>query len=70
VETELETIALLAGRGSACMSKTQQKVSGSSNATFLLPHVLRQHCSTFPPPSHLEDVKLGLKRKAEVTEVI
>ena len=70
MEAELKTVALIGGRGSAYTCETQQKVSGSSNAIFRLPQVLKQLYSTFPPSSHLEDVKLGLKSKAEVSEVI
>lgn len=48
----------------------QQEVSGSSTAIFLLPQVLKQHYSTFPPLPCLENVKLELKSKAEVSEVV
>lgn len=70
METTLNPLTLLGGWGSTCTSKMQQGVSGSSTAIFLLPQVLQQHYSTCPPLPGLENVKLGLKSKAEVSEVI
>lgn len=70
METTLNPFALLRGPRSACTFKMQQEVSGSITAIFLLPQVLKQRYSIFPPLPHLENVKLGLKSKAEVSEVI